>query len=115
MDWVSMHVLQLFGRLGLSVYVEVIITALPELLFSAMFEFSGSLLFQNLQRDCQGRDAGFPGKKMHMLWHEHVSGDDKTISLPHPFQFMLKSGVCTVRLQQRLSSMTTEGNKMELS
>jgi hypothetical protein len=88
-----MHIPQFLYALLFAPYVEVIVPPLPELSFSAPFEPSRRLLLQDLQGDCQRRFARLSDKKVNVLRHQNISGNDKLVSPTHLLKLPLEDPV----------------------
>jgi len=50
-----------------------------------------------------------------MLGHDDVAGDDEAVASPHHVQFLLEDAVSGSRCEQRLPSIATEGNEVEVA
>ncbi len=55
----------------------------------------------------------FSEQQMNVLGHQHIAGDDKGVSLPDAFKLMLEDAVGAKGGQQRLPSITTEGDEVK--
>src|SRR5208283_1659865 len=94
-------------------HVEIVIAALPELSLSARLQLVRCLLLQDLERNRQRRPARFADQQVNVLRHENVSGNHKFVATTHRLQFAPEEIVGSVPRQQRLSSITTEGQKVK--
>jgi hypothetical protein len=83
-----MHVLQLLNLFSLAPKIEIVEATLPEL--TGEFAFRGQppgkaqLHSLNYLRGIAYQ--GFGNQQVHVLGHDHVSNDGKTLTLTHPFQ-----------------------------
>jgi len=108
-----MHVPQFLNTFHLVVHVEIIIPPLPETSLSAPLHLARSVLFQNLHHNSQGRFQRLANQKVNMLRHQHVSGDDEAVPLPHRLKFAFEDTPRRLAFQERLPSITTKGDEME--
>jgi hypothetical protein len=86
---------------------------LPEVRLTARLELPRRLLFQHVKSDGKRRSARLSGEKMHMLGHEHITGNDKFIALPHRLQSALEGTIGCRVAEQRLPAVATESEKVE--
>ena len=52
---------------------------------------------------------------MHMFGHDDISGDKEAVPLSHLFQLLLEDAVAGSSCEKRLSSITTEGEEVEVA
>jgi len=110
-----MHVFRLFNGLVVGEHVEIIITPLPELGLRGGFESARCGLLQDLKDDCERRFPRLAGEQVNVFGHEDISGDDEAVTLANGLQFALEGGVGLLDVQERESSITTEGNEVKLT
>jgi len=71
------------------------------------------LLFQHLERNRQRRPARLADKQMNMLRHQNITSNHKAVPHTHGLKLTLEDAVCRRRARQRLTTITTERDKVK--
>jgi superfamily I DNA and RNA helicase len=72
-------------------------------------------LFQSVHHDRRIAALRFAEEQMHVLGHDHITDNDKTIATADLLQHLEKEIAILPATQQRASLITTGGDKVQLS
>ena len=110
---VAVHIAKFLDPLLFAPDVEIVVTALPELNLSTLLQLARGLLFQHLERNRQRRPARLADKQMNMLRHQNITSNHKAVPHTHGLKLTLEDAVCRRRARQRLTTITTERDKVK--
>ena len=72
-------------------------------------------LFQSLHHERRIAALRFAEQEMHVLRHDYVGDDDKTIAPAHPLQHFKKQVAILPGAEQRTALVTAGGDEMEVA
>src|SRR5271157_852126 len=130
---IAVHVLQLLSFFRVRVNVEVIKARLPECARACRWlrkrqtqlfltnvpalppHLLRDALLQHLQHRRGRAFLRLADQQMHMLWHHHMSHQQKSVLLANPSKFPYEQLPRAHRLEQRQPPITTESDKMQMT
>ena len=104
-----MYITQLLDKFPLAPHTEIIISRLPERFHAVRdAKFPRDDLLQHLQAQRKRAPLRFADEQMHVLRHDHVTGNIKPIPLSHSFeaQDILVAGRLRAKPNTTVSSRT---------
>jgi len=115
LDRVLMHIIQFLGQFRFTPNIEVIIPGLPEGSRRAFIEFLRNNLLEHLQHNRQVASLRLAQQQMHVLGHNHKSGQVESVPTTYSFQRDNECVACSLASQQRRAAITTERNEMNVT
>src|SRR5579862_3003652 len=110
---IPMNITQLFGLLGVTPHIEIVVTGLPERAALRATQALGDILLQHLQCDGKFGSLRLSQEQMNVLRHDHISCNVKAIPLACIFEGFLK-GIAGVRgAQSGRAAIAAERHKMQ--
>lgn len=106
-----MNIAQLFYKLGVIAYVEIIVALLPEV-FRGTDEAPRDSLLEGLESIRQRVPLRFAQQKMHMLRHDNVAVNLEFVITPHPLERSLEDSAGGVRGDQATAMVAAESDEM---